>query len=128
MARATPLDRLAATIQNELADYAVGVTESVKEATRKVTRAGVKAVRAEARSKFKGDRYWRGWTSTFETGKHSSQGVIYNADEYQVAHLLEHGHATRGGERTKVDGRPHIEPVEEMIEQQFEQEVERLLE
>ena len=126
MARTTPLDRLAATIQNELDDYATGVTDSVKEATKKVTRAGVKAVRAEARKLFKGDRYWRGWTSTFETGKHSSQGVIYNADEYQVAHLLEHDHAKRGGGRTQ--GKPHIAPVEEMIQQQFTEEVERLLE
>lgn len=125
MARTTPLDRLAATIQNELADYATGVTASVKEATKNVTRAGVKAVRAEARRLFKGDRYWRGWTSSFETGKHLSQGVIYNRDEYQVAHLLENGHANRGGGRTP--GRPHIAPVEEMIEQQFQQEVERNL-
>lgn len=127
MARVTPLDRLAATIQNELADYAVGVTESVKEATKRVTKAGVKALRAEARQKFKGTgEYAKGWTSTFETGKHSAQGVIYNKDVPGLPHLLENGHAKRGGGRTA--GVPHIEPVEEMIAQQFTEEVERLLE
>lgn len=126
MARTTPLDRLAATIQNELADYAAGVTDTLKEATKKVTKAGVKAIRAEARQKFGGTgKYAKGWTSTVETGKHSAQGVIYNKDVPGLPHLLEHGHANRGGGRTP--GRPHIAPVEEMIAQQFQQEVERNL-
>ena len=127
MARATPIDRLAATIQNELADYADGVTETLKEATTKVTKAGVKAIRAEARAKFGGTgKYAKGWTSTVETGKRSAQGVIYNKDAPGLPHLLENGHANRGGGRTP--GRPHIAPVEEMIAQQFQQEVERFLE
>lgn len=126
MARATPLDRLAATIQNELADYAAGVTETLKEATKKVTKAGVSALRAEARQKFGGTgKYAKGWTSTVETGKHSAQGVIYNKDAPGLPHLLENGHAKRGGGRTA--GVPHIAPVEEMIQQQFQQEVERNL-
>lgn len=126
MARATPLDKLAATIEAELADYANGVTETLKEATKKVTKAGVSAIRATSREKFGGTgRYSRGWTSTVETGKHSSQGVIYNKDTPGLPHLLEHGHAKRGGGR--VSGKPHIAPVEEMIEQQFTEEVERNL-
>lgn len=127
MARATPLDRLAQTIQNELADYAVGVTDTLKEATKKVTKAGVNALRAEARQKFKGTgKYAKGWTSTVETGKHSAQGVIYNKDAPGLPHLLENGHAKRGGGRTA--GVPHIATVEEMIALQFTEEVERLLE
>lgn len=126
MARATPLDKLAETIEAELADYANGVTETLKEATKKVTKAGVSAIRAASREKFGGTgRYARGWTSTVETGKHSAQGVIYNKDTPGLPHLLEHGHAKRGGGR--VAGTKHIAPVEEMIAQQFTEEVERNL-
>jgi len=126
MAKTTPLDKLAETIEAELADFANGVTETLKDATKKVTKAGVSAIRAASREKFGGTgRYARGWTSTVETGKHSAQGVIYNKDLPGLPHLLEHGHAKRGGGR--VAGKEHIAPVAEMIEQEFQQEVERNL-
>lgn len=127
MARATSLDKLASVIQAELQGYADGVTETLKEATKKVTKAGVKAIRAEARQKFGGTgKYAKGWTSTVETGKHGAQGTIYNKDVPGLTHLLENGHAKRGGGRTA--GVAHIAPVEEIIAQQFTEEVERFLE
>lgn len=126
MARATPIDKLAETIQAELQDYANGVTETLKEATKKVTKAGVNAIRQAARENFGGTgRYAKGWTSRYETGKSSAQGVIYNKDTPGLPHLLEHGHAKRNGGR--VAGKTHIEPVADMIEQEFTQEVERNL-
>ncbi|MCQ4931437.1 HK97 gp10 family phage protein, partial [[Eubacterium] rectale] len=44
-------------------------------------------------------------------------------NRYQIAHLLEHGHAKRGGGR--VAARPHIAPAEENGIQQLEEEIER---
>jgi hypothetical protein len=48
--------------------------------------------------------------------------VVYNADAPGLAHLLEHGHANVNGGRTP--GRAHIAPVEEMVLEQFEKELE----
>ena len=123
---ATPTDKLAETIAAELQAYSDGVKQSLAEATKKVTQAGVEAVKAASRENFGGTgRYARGWTSKFETNVLSTQGVIYNKDVPGLPHLLEHGHAKRNGGRTP--GTPHIAPVEEMIANDFAAEVEKNL-
>lgn len=55
--------------------------------------------------------YNRGWTSKAKTKTNQYERVIYgNAPTYRLAHLLEHGHATRNGGR--VAGVVHIGPIE----------------
>ena len=85
------------------------------------SKKGARALQAEAESAVGGSgAYARGWTSQTETGRLSSQGVIYNRLP-GLPHLLEHGHAKRGGGR--VAGRPHISKVEQEMIKEFEQKV-----
>lgn len=125
MAKKIPIDRLSAEINKILTEYGNEVQENVDDAARRVTKAGAKAVRGNAQSTFRvgnGEKnYAKGWTSKFETGRLSAQGIIYNKDLPGLPHLLEHGHANRNGGRTP--GRPHIGPVEKQIIEDFEKAV-----
>ena len=118
MAKKIPIDRLSAEINKILTDYGEQVQENVDEAAQRVAKAGVKAVKGNAKSSFSGTgKYAAGWTSKFEKGRLSSQGIIYNGKLPGLPHLLEHGHANRNGGRTP--GRPHIAPVEQKIIEDF---------
>ena len=90
MAKKIPVDRLSAEINKILTEYGNEVQENVDDAARRVTKAGAKAVRANANSTFDGTgKYAKGWTSTYESGRLSSQGIIYNKDVPGLPHLLE---------------------------------------
>ena len=56
--------------------------------------------------------YAKSWTvkKTKETSN-SLEVTVHSKNRYQLAHLLEHGHAKRGGGR--VSARPHIAKAEE---------------
>lgn len=125
--RKVAADKLDAAIKGILNEYGAEVAASMDEAVKKVTRAGVKAIKQESREKFESRNtekpYYKGWTSRIETGKRSAQGVIYNKDVPGLPHLLEYGHANRGGGRTP--GRVHIQPINDKIVEDFLKEVQR---
>ena len=126
MARTVPLDRLGAEIERVLEEYSTEVTDDMKDAVKEVTKAGQRAVSQGARAAFGGTgRYARGWHSKVETERLGAEGVIYNATVPGLPHLLEFGHAKRGGGR--VSGRAHIAPVEDKIVREFERKVRALI-
>ena len=127
MAKAITVDRLGEEIAKILDEYATDITGNVEEATRRVTKMGVKTVKSESLRSFKDvnldkGRYGTGWTSQIETGRFSAQGTIYNYKYPGLPHLLEYGHANRNGGRTP--GHVHIAPVEEKINADFERKIE----
>lgn len=123
MARRISPDQLQSEIMAILKDYNENVTEGTKEAVREVVKFGVSEVRAASRSFGGSGKYARGWTSQVETGRLSAQGAIYNGKTPGLPHLLENGHAKRGG--GFVSGRTHIKPVEEEVNRIFEETVKK---
>lgn len=123
--RRTTADKLADTIRTVLDEYGDEIQNQTQNAVEDVTKAAVKAVRANAKASFgttHNYRYAKGWTSQLETRRYSAQGVVYNKDVPGLPHLLENGHAKRGGGHT--EGVRHIAPVEEQIITQFQKELE----
>lgn len=122
MARKLPVDRLNDTLAGILNEYADDVSNNVGKIAERMGKAGVSALRSESKAKFKGTgRYASGWKADVEKGRLNTKVTIYNANEPGLPHLLEHGHAKRGGGR--VAGREHIAPVERELAETFEREV-----
>ena len=108
----------------QLNEYAELATEDMKEAVKKAGTTVRKDIEASA-PRDTGD-YAKSWT--VKTTKESSnvlQVTVHSRNRYQLAHLLEYGHAKRSGGR--VAARPHIAVAEEAGIEQLEREIERSL-
>ena len=112
--------KLADTVIKELGEYGSHTTDAVKKAVNKVTKETIKDIKEDA--PMRGGRYKKGWGSKDEGSGLGAKRTIYNKDRYQLAHLLEKGHARRGGGR-KVPGKEHIAPAEEKIEERLMEEL-----
>lgn len=122
MARKVTADTFADVINEVLADYAADTEKTTADVVKEVTRDGVKALKS-ASGIFNGTRYASGWTSKVEVGRMTTTGIIYNGKVPGLPHLLEYGHATRGGGRKKGE-HEHIKPVEEAVCAAFERDLE----
>ena len=122
--RRVSVDGLADAVMEGLREYAALVTDDVKKAVRE---AG-KTVKQEISATAPRDTgaYAKSWAikSVKETSD-SLEVVVHSKKRYRLTHLLEHGHAKRGGGR--VAGRPHIAPAEQKGIEQLEREIERSL-
>lgn len=118
------IDQLADEIAKGLAEYSNDVIEGIDISSEKIAKKAVKQLKANS-PKVTG-KYAKGWSKKTEKrfGETNSH-IIYNKNKPGLAHLLEHGHAKRGGGR--VQGKPHIRPVEEQIIEEFTAEVEKVV-
>lgn len=121
MSKLTPIDRLQADVSAILEEYGEEVAEHLDEVTKDIGKKGAKALRSSSKGSFGGSgKYARGWTYEVEEGRLSTTVTLYNRTP-GLPHLLENGHAKRGGGR--VAGRSHIAPVEAELIESYEKEV-----
>lgn len=98
-------------VEDYLYSYNTDVYEALYESIDEVSKEAVKKLKAESPKGATGD-YAKGWTRQLDKGRLTVGATVYGkSGTYQLAHLLEHGHATRKGGRTKEI--VHIKPVEE---------------
>ena len=112
------------TLNKIIQEYAQDVETDINEVTKEVGKAGATALRKQSRATFNGTEYAKRWKSEYTETRYNSQSIIYN-EWPGLPHLLEHGHAMRGGGR--VSGRPHISIVEEQIVEQYMKGIESKL-
>lgn len=109
--------------------YYPQVVEVTTQVIDEVSKETVKKLRQESPKGSKG-KYARGWTRKVETGRMTVGATVYGkTGTYQLAHLLEHGHARRGGGRNVPPSPPggHIKPVEEWaVNEAYERIMHRL--
>lgn len=115
-------DNLGEAIAEILEEYGDEVQKDMDDVVKDVGKAGVKAIKS-ASGVFGGTgKYRKGWTSQIDTERYGSTVTIYNRTP-GLPHLLENGHAKRGGGR--VPGKTHIAPVEQELIKQFEEQIEK---
>jgi hypothetical protein len=98
---------LARAIENNLrlyTDEAVAAIRQQVDLTATVIKNEIQAA-----SPVKSGAYRRGWGITKRDTQGVTSRIVHNKSRYQLAHLLERGHAKRGGGR--VAARPHIAPA-----------------
>lgn len=113
----TSIDDMASEIMSGLQEYADLADTEMKKAVKKTATEVKKEIAANA--PVKSGRYKKSWTAKkTKENSHTLEMTVYSKDRYQIAHLLEHGHAKRGGGR--VAAIPHIAPAEANGEQMLE--------
>ena len=110
MSERVSIDELDSVIMEELEKYSKVATEDLKDAVKETAASVRKDIQAGAPTDT--GKYKKSWSvkNLHEDGD-SIELVVYSRNRYQIAHLLEHGHAKRGGGR--VAARPHIAPAEQ---------------
>ncbi|MBP3806536.1 MAG: HK97 gp10 family phage protein [Oribacterium sp.] len=118
------IDQMAHVIMKGLQEYADLATEDLKKAVKKAGDEAKKDIQANA--PVKTGAYKKSWTvKTTKETSNAMEVVVHSRNRYQLAHLLEFGHAKRGGGRTKAI--PHIAPAEQRAAEILEREVEAAL-
>ena len=107
-----------------LEEYADLATDDMKKAVRKTSNTVKKDI--EANAPVRTGKYKKSWkaSKTKETSN-TLEMTVHSPTRYMLTHLLEKGHAKRGGGRVKAF--PHIAPAEAAGEKQLVSEIERAL-
>ena len=124
MGRTVRIDDLANVVMEGLQEYADLATDSMKAAVKKAGNTVKTDITANAPERT--GRYAKSWRA--KTTKESATALevtVYSPTRYMLAHLLEHGHAKRGGGR--VAAIPPIAPAEQRGADELEREIERSL-
>ncbi|MCR4640382.1 HK97 gp10 family phage protein [Ruminococcus sp.] len=120
----TSIDDMADVIMKGLAEYAELADTEMKKAVKK-TAANVKKEISSSAPKLSG-KYRKSWTiKKTKENSHTLEMTVHSKDRYQLAHLLEKGHAKRNGRR--VSGKPHIAPAEAQGEKMLTRMIEEAL-
>ena len=124
MSKTVKIDDLAEEVMKGLTEYSKLATSDMKKAVKK---AG-NEVRSEIQANAPKDTgaYAKSWAvKKMKESSEKLEVVVHSKNRYQLTHLLEYGHALRGGGRAKAQ--PHIAPAEEHGIEGLEKAIERAL-
>ncbi len=115
-------DDMSAVIMEELGKYHDITTKAMKEAVVNAGQTVMDEIKATA--PVKTGAYAKSWKAKRTKDTPDTMVVtVYSPTRYRLTHLLEYGHAKRGGGRVRAI--PHIAPAEEKGEQQLMADLEK---
>ena len=115
-------DRMAEAVMEGLLEYAELAADVMKDCVKKAGNTVKKETHAGA--PVRTGKYKRSWAVKRQRETSSTlEVVVHSRNRYQLTHLLEKGHAKRGGGRVKAV--PHIAPAEEKGVRELEEGIKR---
>ena len=117
-------EQLAQEVMKELEEYADLTADVLKKEIQAAGKAAKQQISQTAPRRT--GRYAKSWSvkKVSETSN-SMELTVHSKNRYMLTHLLENGHAKRGGGR--VAAIPHIAPAEEMAADLLERNIESAL-
>lgn len=109
MANNIRIDYLANAIVRAVQEYTEEVSEAIDVTVDKTAKECTEEIKVN--SKFRTGNYSKGWKIVKDKKRGSNKNIIWNPTHYRLVHLLEKGHAKRGGGR--VAGIAHVGPAEQ---------------
>lgn len=124
MSRNVSIDEMSDAIMDELEKYKDLAADDLKDAVKETAKTVRKEIQANA--PVDTGKYKKSWSvKNMHEDAESIDLVVHSRNRYQIAHLLEHGHAKRGGGR--VAARPYIAAAEEKGEEQLVETIKQKL-
>lgn len=124
MSKTCSIDEMAQATNEGLQEYADLAAAEMKSAVRKSAKTVKEQISGNA--PVKTGKYAKNWVAkTTEENSQKLVQTVCSPTRYMLAHLLEKGHAKRGGGR--VAARPHITPAEEAGIELLQQLIEKAL-
>ena len=124
MGKTIPVDKLAEEVMSGLEEYAELTADVLKKEIQEAGKVAKQQISQTAPRKT--GRYAKSWAvKKISETSNSLEVTVHSKNRYMLTHLLENGHAKRGGGR--VAAIPHIAPAEETAILSLERNIEREL-
>ena len=115
-------DRMAEAVMEGLLEYAELAADVMKDCVKKAGNTVKKETQAGA--PVRTGKYKKSWAVKRQRETSNTlEMVVHSRNRYQLTHLLEKGHAKRGGGRVRAV--PHIAPAEEKGIRELEEGIKR---
>lgn len=118
-------DKIDEVMNNIIKEELERVDKVIKKVTNNIANEALKDVKIKSPKNMKSKKakhYAEDWRKKVKKGRLNYNATIHNK-QYQLTHLLENGHFSfnqYGGAYKYVKGRPHIKPVQDKVNEKYE--------
>lgn len=119
-------EQLDEAIRGQLETYSAEITKNINENLKEVAETTAETLKKGGAYKERTGKYTPDWSVTARKAVSTTQGErysVHNRKHYQLTHILEKGHVTRNGKRTRAF--EHILPAEQAAEELAVEAVEK---